>query len=768
MAGMAWTLHPALFYEKYGTVLVQLWESGDVGTLFDPVRRLSRSIGDRITSLHCHHSDTLTATTKAGAVGGAVESRLTDDSVITEDDAMSRVNREPGYTSSKSSGSASSEFGWKRRGFQRRGSSILASKKNKGLRKADGGGTPLTDMEGVQPVRAVVIDVSGSPGDSSPSEDENIADKASGKRGGVIKTADLLEKNESLQTFRGIRGTGQRGRRSPPPMVRVPSESHTDTDSVASTSSVGQAPVACTPPLKKLEQPFVAAKSHGHSALRKRKSPRRRDIVAPRGKPVTALEKSAPVATVDAASVVFDRPRAATESSSVTSLLWRKEPVATDKCPEPSSQVKSDAKKDASKRRKPKGESKRKKMKDKSKTTLVTDKTSHALSVDACAAGGVDAGAANEDEQPRRKLEAAVVDDSARSLRPERAVAGIDSSTSTRVTASPSLAETTRSKDAWATAKPVASASTPGMDNKRPSVVDKTMKSASDVAMVHSGLPNAVRDKVEDVVKTSTPPRVEVKQRSARRREERAAEAKPFASTQTVVGPSSEALGISTAASGRTSGVNKRRSKKHSTSKTPVTVAAVETSPGAPLASTKDVERESTRAASPDNVDRVFDEAAAVHNHPHHRRQRRSKSKKHAKKGGGKRHSRNVKEDVAVASATVVTGGELLPASTTDNYGYGGPFNVEGSDVATTPFKKPSLVAAPSQPFYALPPTADVTLTGTDTALLPGGQRHAPRVSTVIKGDDVTVHLDLTSRDRAAMFWPFGRRGKKKRQPEQP
>ncbi|KAH7985549.1 hypothetical protein HPB51_026801 [Rhipicephalus microplus] len=121
-------------------------------------------------------------------------------------------------------------------------------------------------------------------------------------------------------------------------------------------------------------------------------------------------------------------------------------------------------------------------MKDKSKTTLVTDKTSHALSVDACAAGGVDAGAVNEDEKPRRKLEAAVVDDSARSLLPERAVAGIDSSTSTRVTASPSLAETTRSKDAWATAKPVASASTPGMDNKRPSVVDKTMASASDVS----------------------------------------------------------------------------------------------------------------------------------------------------------------------------------------------------------------------------------------------------------------------------------------------
>ncbi|KAL3224350.1 hypothetical protein MRX96_049517 [Rhipicephalus microplus] len=746
MAGMAWTLHPALFYEKYGTVLVQLWESSDVSTLFDPVRRLSRSIGDRITFLHRHHSDTLTATTKAGAVGGAVESSLTDDSVITEDDAMSRVNREPGDTSSEPSTSQQNELAFQgdiytqmrrnRRQLERlqkiretREKFLKAlswpPRRTRASGRRMGGGTPLTDMEGVQPVRAVVIDVSGSPGESSASEDENIADKASGKRGGAIKAAELLEKNESLQAFSGIRGTGQRGRRSPPPMVRVPSESHTDTDSVASTSSVGQAPVASMLPLKKLEQPFVAAKSPGYSALCKRKSSRRRDM---RGEPATAPEKSAPVATIDAASVVFDRPRPATESSSATSLLRRKEPVATDKCPEPSSQVKSDAKKDSSKRRKPKAERKRKKMKDKSKTTLVTDKTSDVHSVDACAAGGVDAGAVNKDEKPRRKLEAAVVDDSARSLLPKRAVAGIESSTSTRVTASPSLAETTRSKDAWATAKPVASASTPGMDNKRPSVVDKTMALASDVAIVHSGLPNVVRDKVDDAVKTSTPSRVEIKQRSARKREERAAEAEPSESTKAVVGA------------------------KH---------AAVETSSRAPPASTKDVEPESTRAVSTDNVDRVFDEAAAVHNHPHHRRQRRSKSKnkKHAKKGDGKRHSRNTKKDVAVASASVATGGELLPASTTDNYGYGGPFKVEGSDVATTPFKKPSLVAAPSQPFYALPPTADVTLTGTDTALLPGGQRHAPRLSTVINGDDVTVHLDLTSRDRAAMFWPFGRRG---------
>ncbi|KAL3243249.1 hypothetical protein MRX96_020644 [Rhipicephalus microplus] len=71
MAGMAWTLHPALFYEKYGTVLVQLWESGDVSTLFNPMRRLSRSIGDRITSLRRPLGTSATAAPKAGTVSGA-------------------------------------------------------------------------------------------------------------------------------------------------------------------------------------------------------------------------------------------------------------------------------------------------------------------------------------------------------------------------------------------------------------------------------------------------------------------------------------------------------------------------------------------------------------------------------------------------------------------------------------------------------------------------------------------------------------------------
>ncbi|KAK8758432.1 hypothetical protein V5799_003943 [Amblyomma americanum] len=45
MAGTAWTLHPALLYEKYGTVLVQFWETAGLDAFFRPIRRLSTSLG---------------------------------------------------------------------------------------------------------------------------------------------------------------------------------------------------------------------------------------------------------------------------------------------------------------------------------------------------------------------------------------------------------------------------------------------------------------------------------------------------------------------------------------------------------------------------------------------------------------------------------------------------------------------------------------------------------------------------------------------------
>ncbi|KAH6923646.1 hypothetical protein HPB50_004323 [Hyalomma asiaticum] len=809
MAGMAWTLHPALFYEKYGTVLVQLWESGAIGTLFHPVRRLSKSISDRITSLRHPHGAAATAAPEPGTAGGAKEAlSLTDDySVATEDEATSKVNREPGDTSpepstsqqnelafqgdiytqmrrsrrqrerlqriretrekfleSGSSSSGGSEFGRKRRGFQRRGSSILGFKKGKGLRKAAGVGTPLTDMEGVVPARAVVIDVSGSPatGGSSLSEDEDTAVKIGGKRGGTIQADELVEENDSLQTFRDIRGARKRSHGSPPPAVREPSESQTDTSSIASTSAVAQAPVGSTTPLKKLAQPFAAAKAPSHSALRKPKGSTRRASVALRGKLETAPEVPPPAPTIDTSSKVV--PGTQADFSSATSLLSTKESVANGKLPEPQSKVKSVEKKDASKRRKPKVEKERKKKaKGKSKTPRGGEKTSRALSVDSRVTADTDSGAVCESP---RKLEGAAIHsrDSARSQVPGRDATSTSSSTSTVVTPS-QVPEATRNKEGTRVDSTTAtSIRPPGQGSKQKPV--KTTPSATGPAMVHSKLPSTMHVKDDGALKTATAPPIALEKRTAREREEPGGP-EPSAPTPVEVASSRDALGTSAAASQRASAEHRRHAKKKHRPSKSAAAAVVETTSGAPRASTKDVELEGPNAASPDSAERVFNEAVAVHDHHHHRRGH-SKSKKLAKEGSGKRHSRKTKEDRQVDAATVATGGELPPTTRTGVQSGGGPSGVQGSDVATTAFKESGAASAQSQPGYSLPPTADVTLTGTDTIFSLGGQRHPPRTSTVVRGDDVTVHVDLTSRDRAAMFWPFGRRGHKKRETKRP
>ncbi|KAH6923949.1 hypothetical protein HPB50_010013 [Hyalomma asiaticum] len=794
MAGMAWTLHPALFYEKYGTVLVQLWESGAIGTLFHPVRRLSKSISDRITSLRHHHGAAATAAPEPGTAGGAKEAlSLTEDySVATEDEATSKVNREPGDTSPEpstsqqnelafqgdiytqmrrsrrqrerlqriretrekfleggSSSSGGSEFGRKRRSFQRRGSSILGFKKGKGLRKAAGVGTPLTDMEGVAPARAVIIDVSGSPatGGSSISEDEDTAVKVGGKRGGTIQADELVEENDSLQTFRDIRGASKRSHGSPPPAVREPSESQTDTSSVASTSAVAQAPVGSMPPLKKLAQPFATAKAPSHSALRKPKGSSRRASVALRGKLETAPEVPPSAATIDTSSKV--EPGTPADFSSATSLLSTKESVANGKLPEAPSKVKSVEKKDASKRRKPKVEKERKKKANgKSKTPHGGGKTSRALSVDSRVTAVTDSGAVSESP---RKLEGAAVHsrDSVRSQVPGRDVTSTSSSTSTVVTLS-QVAEATRNKEGTRVDSPTAtSVRPPGQGSKLKPV--KTTPAATGPAMVHSKLPSTMRVKDDGTLKTSTVPPIALAKRTAREREEPGGR---------VEGPEPSApIPVEVASKGMP--------RKSTTPPSLQPAAAVETTSGVPRASTKDVELEGPNAAPPDSAGRVFDEAPSVHDHHHHHRRGHIKSKKQAKEGSGKRHSRKTKEDRPVDAATAATGSELQP-TTAGAQAEGGPSDVQGPDVATTAFKESGAVSAQSQPGYSLPPTADVTLTGTDTIFSLGGQRHPPRTSTVVRGDDVTVHVDLTSRDRAAMFWPFGRRGHKKRETKRP
>ncbi|KAK8762884.1 hypothetical protein V5799_034507 [Amblyomma americanum] len=107
MAGMAWTLHPALLYDKYGPVLIQLWDSGALSNLFRPVRRLSETIGDAITSGFTSRAPPATV---AQPGEEASQLHVTDESVATDDEAWMRVNREPGDTSPEPSTSQQNEL----------------------------------------------------------------------------------------------------------------------------------------------------------------------------------------------------------------------------------------------------------------------------------------------------------------------------------------------------------------------------------------------------------------------------------------------------------------------------------------------------------------------------------------------------------------------------------------------------------------------------------------------------------------------------------
>ncbi|KAK8778304.1 hypothetical protein V5799_020355 [Amblyomma americanum] len=249
MAGMAWTLHPALFYDKYGPVLVQLWESGALGALFRPP-------GTDVE------------------LGGAEASelRITDASVATDDEAWTRVNREPGDTSPEPSTSQQNELAFqgdlytqmrrnrrqqeriekirenrrkflegshssassRKRRVPGRGGSILASKKEKALhRKVGGVGTPLTDMEGVPRPRGVVIDAGGS-SDSGESSEAEGAGGAPAKRGGQLLAQELRADSDSLKAFRAIRGGKKKGGVSPPPNFGRQSDTQTETGSLSS------------------------------------------------------------------------------------------------------------------------------------------------------------------------------------------------------------------------------------------------------------------------------------------------------------------------------------------------------------------------------------------------------------------------------------------------------------------------------------------------------------------------------------------------------
>lgn len=236
MAGMAWTLHPDLFYQKYGIGLVELWDSGALGTLFKPVRRLSKNIGNAIASGIAplrHNSEAKKDDVEAD-----------NCSVATEDEAAWRVNREPWDSSLEPSTSQQNELAFqgdlytqlrrsrrqserlkkihdaRERAFgeggsgesrTRRGSGSrfrrsmsFPRKRDKSLRKTLGGaGTPLGDVyEFSPPRRAVTIDISGSSSDLSEDEEkDDVRTLRSSKSG---SDEPLLE-SDSRKAPRGTR-----------------------------------------------------------------------------------------------------------------------------------------------------------------------------------------------------------------------------------------------------------------------------------------------------------------------------------------------------------------------------------------------------------------------------------------------------------------------------------------------------------------------------------------------------------------------------------
>ncbi|KAL1422215.1 hypothetical protein MTO96_022347 [Rhipicephalus appendiculatus] len=258
MAGMAWTLHPALLYEKYGTVLVQLWDSGAMGTLFRSVRRLSRSIGDAITA--CRHGSggtrppvTRPPVTRPPVVQDQEEALalpVTDESMTTSDEAQYRAYCIPGDTTSTASSSEENELAFqgdvytqmrrsrrqgermkkirearqqflessstcsgsaRRRRKRRRGSKFGPSKMRDILRR-DGTGTPLTEMEGpVAEPRVVIMDVPDTSSPASPCSElnENAGTGSTDIGMGCSKGLDatrILGDNDSLLKFRAIHG----------------------------------------------------------------------------------------------------------------------------------------------------------------------------------------------------------------------------------------------------------------------------------------------------------------------------------------------------------------------------------------------------------------------------------------------------------------------------------------------------------------------------------------------------------------------------------
>ncbi|KAH7932670.1 hypothetical protein HPB49_000590 [Dermacentor silvarum] len=277
MAGMAWTLHPALFYEKYGAVLVQLWDSGAMGTLFRPVRRLSKTIGDALAARRSRAAEPDVQEEGASAL------QLTDETVPTIDEAQGRAYFVPGDTSSSLSSSEENELAFqgdvytqmrrsrrqaertkkirearqqflegrsgsrssKRHRRHRRPSHVVPSSVRQVLRRGlDGTGTPLTEIESAEEKpRVIIIDAASSPTPTSPTSptsgvltpELSEGAKEGTSYGGVgrdqaLGPADLMGDNDSLRRFRAIHGRKNVTRSPPPGLVSDSTDLAADLD----------------------------------------------------------------------------------------------------------------------------------------------------------------------------------------------------------------------------------------------------------------------------------------------------------------------------------------------------------------------------------------------------------------------------------------------------------------------------------------------------------------------------------------------------------
>ncbi|KAM7306142.1 uncharacterized protein ISCGN_009883 [Ixodes scapularis] len=244
MAGIAWTLHPALFYEKYGSVLVQLWDSGALRNLFVPVRRLSTTIGSAVSS--AVGSRLASAAPEDVDERASSEFNLCPDTLPTEDAASHRANRELFESSAEPSTSQCNELAFqgdlytiKRRqrkrkerlrllrasrpkmdtagtsGPRRRRSIIsdTSKKKKTGHSWSKTIGTPLADLEGALPRHKAVTlstsDMSRSSLDDKEDEDwyqENFSET-------FITDNDSLRRLKALSGGRHYSGTLPRERR---------------------------------------------------------------------------------------------------------------------------------------------------------------------------------------------------------------------------------------------------------------------------------------------------------------------------------------------------------------------------------------------------------------------------------------------------------------------------------------------------------------------------------------------------------------------------